>query len=237
MEKLWFVRGGQLDYSFAHTLQLNLREKVERENIPGFFLLMEHPPVFTLGRGASRSHLLVDESVLGKEGIKVYEIERGGDITYHGPGQIVGYPIINLNFWKRDVHLFLHALEEVLIHFLKRFEVEGFRLPPYTGVWVNKEILQKIAAIGVAVKKWITYHGFALNISTFLPHFNYIIPCGISDKGVTSLERITGNSYSLEEREEMEELLAQDLGEVFGFKMEEMFKYDFFLGRERRLEI
>ncbi len=237
MEKLWFVRGGQLDYSFAHTLQLNLREKVERENIPGFFLLMEHPPVFTLGRGASRSHLLVDESVLGKEGIKVYEIERGGDITYHGPGQIVGYPIINLNFWKRDVHLFLHALEEVLIHFLKRFEVEGFRLPPYTGVWVNKEILQKIAAIGVAVKKWITYHGFALNISTFLPHFNYIIPCGISYKGVTTLERITGNSYSLKERGEMEELLAQDLGEVFGFKMEEMSRDDFFLGRERRLEI
>ena len=226
-----------MDYSFAHRLQLNLREKVERENIPGFFLLMEHSPVFTLGRGASRSHLLVDESILEKEGIKVYEIERGGDITYHGPGQIVGYPIISLDFWERDVHLFLRALEEILIHFLKRFEVEGFRLPPYTGVWVNKETPQKIAAIGVAVKKWITYHGFALNISTFLPHFNYIIPCGISDKGVTSLERITGNSYSLEEREEMEELLAQDLGEVFGFKMEEMFKYDFFLGRERRLEI
>ncbi|HXL03012.1 MAG TPA: lipoyl(octanoyl) transferase LipB [Candidatus Atribacteria bacterium] len=237
MEKLWFVRGGQVDYSFAHRLQLNLREKVERENIPGFFLLMEHPPVFTLGRGASRSHLLVDESILEKEGIKVYEIERGGDITYHGSGQIVGYPIINLDFWERDVHLFLRALEEVLIHFLKRFEVEGFRLPPYTGVWVNKEIPQKIAAIGVAVKKWITYHGFALNISTFLPHFNYIIPCGISDKGVTSLERITGNSYSLEEREEMEELLAQDLGEVLGFKMEEISRDDFFLGRERRLEI
>jgi len=226
-----------VDYSFAHRLQLNLREKVERENIPGFFLLMEHPPVFTLGRGASRSHLLVDESILEKEGIKVYEIERGGDITYHGPGQIVGYPIINLDFWERDVHLFLRALEEILIHFLKRFEVEGFRLPPYTGVWVNKETPQKIAAIGVAVKKWITYHGFALNISTFLPHFNYIIPCGISDKGVTSLERITGNSYSLEEREEMEELLAQDLGEVLGFKMEEISRDDFFLGREGRLEI
>lgn len=213
-----------MDYSFAHGLQLSLREKVERENIPGFFLLMEHPPVFTLGRGASRSHLLVDESILEKEGIEVYEVERGGDITYHGPGQIVGYPVINLDFWKRDVHLFLRSLEEVLIQFLKRFEVEGFRFPPYTGVWVNKETPQKIAAIGVAVKRWITYHGFALNISTFLPHFNYIIPCGISDKGVTSLERITGHPYSLEEREEMEELLAQDLGEVLGFKMEEISK-------------
>lgn len=230
------VRGGQLDYSFAHALQLNLREKVERENIPGFFLLIEHPPVFTLGRGASRSHLLVDESVLDKEGIKVYEIERGGDITYHGPGQIVGYPIINLNFWEKDVHLFLRSLEEVLIQFLKRFKVEGFRLPPYTGVWVNQETPQKIAAIGVAVKKWITYHGFALNISTFLPHFNYIIPCGISDKGVTSLERITGHPYSQEEREEMEKLLAQDLGRVFEFEVEEIPK-DIFLEKKRRLKI
>ena len=236
MEKLWLVRGGQLDYSFAHALQLNLREKVERENIPGFFLLIEHPPVFTLGRGASRSHLLVDESVLDKEGIKVYEIERGGDITYHGPGQIVGYPIINLNFWEKDVHLFLRSLEEVLIQFLKRFKVEGFRLPPYTGVWVNQETPQKIAAIGVAVKKWITYHGFALNISTFLPHFNYIIPCGISDKGVTSLERITGHPYSQEEREEMEKLLAQDLGRVFEFEVEEIPK-DIFLEKKRRLKI
>ena len=106
MEKLWFVRGGQVEYSFAHSLQLSLRDKVERENIPGFLLLMEHPPVFTLGKGASRNHLLVDESVLEKEGIKLYEVERGGDITYHGPGQIVGYPIINLNFWRKDVHLF-----------------------------------------------------------------------------------------------------------------------------------
>ena len=226
-----------MDYSFAHMLQLNLREKVERENIPGLFLLIEHPPVFTLGRGASRSHLLVDKSVLEKEGIKVYEIERGGDITYHGPGQIVGYPIINLNFWQKDVHLFLRSLEEVLIQFLKRFKVEGFRLPPYTGVWVNQETPQKIAAIGIAVKRWVTYHGFALNISTFLPHFSYIVPCGISDKGVTSLERITGNSYSLEEREEMEEFLAQDLGRVLGFKMEEISRDDLFLGKERRSQM
>ncbi len=226
MEKLWFTRAGQVDYSLAHRLQLALREKVEVENTPGFFLLMEHPPVFTLGRGASRDHLLVDENTLEKEGIRIYEVERGGDITYHGPGQIVGYPIINLNFWEKDVHLFLRSLEEVIIRFLRRFEVEAFRLPPYTGVWVRREAPQKIAAIGIAVKRWITYHGFALNISTFLPHFGYIVPCGIIDKGVTSLEHITGHFYSLEEREKMQGFLAQDLGEVLGFIMEETFEID-----------
>lgn len=231
MEKLWFVRGGQIEYSFAHSLQLSLRDKVERENIPGFLLLMEHPPVFTLGKGASRNHLLVDESVLEKEGIKLYEVERGGDITYHGPGQIVGYPIINLNFWRKDVHLFLRSLEEAIIRFLRRFEVESFRLPPYTGVWVRRETPQKIAAIGIAVKRWVTYHGFALNISTFLPHFSYIVPCGIIDKGVTSLEHVTGHFYSLEEREKMQEFLAQDLGEVLGFRVKEISKVDLILER------
>ena len=231
MEKLWFVRGGQVEYSFAHSLQLSLRDKVERENIPGFLLLMEHPPVFTLGKGASRNHLLVDESVLEKEGIKLYEVERGGDITYHGPGQIVGYPIINLNFWRKDVHLFLRSLEEAIIRFLRRFEVESFRLPPYTGVWVRRETPQKIAAIGIAVKRWVTYHGFALNISTFLPHFSYIVPCRIIDKGVTSLEHVTGHFYSLEEREKMQEFLAQDLGEVLGFRVKEISKVDLIFER------
>ncbi|MEN3185144.1 MAG: lipoyl(octanoyl) transferase LipB [Atribacterota bacterium] len=220
---LWYKRyRSVVDYNQALDLQKKLWEYVVQNDLPGVLLLLEHPPVFTLGRSASRKNLLVSEEILRREGIEVYEVERGGDITYHGPGQIVGYPIVNLRFWQKDVHAFLRALEEALILFLRRSHVEGFRYPPHTGVWVNRENPEKIAAIGIAVRRWVTYHGFALNISPNLTHFQYIIPCGIRDKGVTSLEHVAGNRYSWEERYIMKKDIAEAIGVVLGFAVQEV---------------
>lgn len=212
---------GAIPYGEALKLQRQLVEAIFQRGVPGVLLLLEHPPVVTLGRGAKREHLLVPEEELKKRGIAVYEVERGGDVTYHGPGQIVGYPLVNLRFWKRDVHAFLRALEEVLMQFLEAFGVRAFRFPPYTGVWVEKNGPQKIAAIGVAVRRWVTYHGFALNVAPDLTPFRYIIPCGIQGFGVTSLAAVLGRDVSEEERMAMPHLLARNFGEVFGFSMEE----------------
>ncbi|MBC7218474.1 MAG: lipoyl(octanoyl) transferase LipB [Candidatus Caldatribacterium sp.] len=213
---------GEVPYGEALRLQRELVAEIIAQELPGVLLLLEHPPVITLGRGAKREHLLVPEAKLRERGVELYEIERGGDVTYHGPGQIVGYPLLNLRFWQKDVHAFLRALEEVLIEFLRVFGISGFRFPPYTGVWVEKEGPKKIAAIGVAVKQWVTYHGFALNVSPELSFFRYIVPCGIRDFGVTSLREILGRDFSGKERVSMAHLLAQKFGEVFGFAMEEV---------------
>lgn len=212
---------GEIPYGEALRLQRKLVETVSRGGIPGVLLLLEHPPVVTLGRGAKREHLLLSVEELRERGVEVYEIERGGDVTYHGPGQIVGYPLVNLRFWRRDVHLFLRALEEVLVQFLEAFGVCAFRFPPYTGVWVEKEGPKKIAAIGIAVKRWVTYHGFALNVASDLTPFRYIIPCGIRGFGVTSLAEILVRDIPREERVAMAHLLARKFGEVFGFSLEE----------------
>lgn len=213
---------GEIPYGEALRLQRKLVAEIIAWELPGIFLLLEHPPVVTLGRGAKKEHLLVPEEKLREKGIEVYEIERGGDVTYHGPGQIVGYPLLNLRFWQKDVHAFLRALEEVLIEFLRVFGISGFRFPPYTGVWVEKEGPKKIAAIGVAVKQWVTYHGFAFNVSPELSFFRYIIPCGIRGFGVTSLREVLGRDFSRRERTSMMHLLAWKFGEVFGFSMEEV---------------
>ena len=139
-------------------------------------LLLEHPHTYTLGKTADRTNLIGSEEYLEKNGISVFEIDRGGDITYHGPGQIVGYPIIDLNKWKPDTHLYLRNLEEVIIKVLAEYGIESGRKPEYTGVWVGES---KIAAIGIRVSRWVTMHGFAFNINTDLELFNGIIPCGI----------------------------------------------------------
>jgi len=222
MTPLPFCLLGCVNYERARQLQLRLIEEIYCQNLPGILLLLEHPHVFTLGKAATRKHILVSDEVLRREGIEVYSVERGGDITYHGPGQIVGYPLVNLSLWNKDVHLYLRSLEEVIIQFLRRFEMFAFRLPPHTGVWMNKNQPEKIAAIGVAVKKWVTYHGFAFNIATDLKYFSYIIPCGIRDKGVTSLEKVYGKRFSLIEREEFNRSLVEDFSRVFGFQMVEM---------------
>ena len=185
---------GRLEYGAALKQQKELVAKVRRGEEPDTLLLVEHDPVITLGRTAKREHLLFKEAALAEQGISVFAVERGGDVTYHGPGQLVGYPILNLNRHGRDLHLLLRNYEEVLIRALADFGVAGRRFPPYTGVWVGEE---KVAAIGVAVEHWVSFHGFAFNVDPNLDHFGLIVPCGISQYGVTSLARLLGRPVEL----------------------------------------
>ncbi len=170
---------GLTEYQTVYDQQLACVAERIRGDIPDTLLLGQHPPVITLGRGTH------EENLLATQAIPVVPIERGGDVTYHGPGQLVGYPILQLNEGERDLHRYLRNLEEVLILVLERFGVEGRRNPGWTGVWVGD---QKIASIGVAVRKWVTYHGFALNVTTDLSHFQSINPCGLSSSVMTSLQ-------------------------------------------------
>lgn len=172
---------------------LFLRQKKE---IPDVFILLEHPPLLTLGVRAKESNILVPEDILSEQGISVYRINRGGDVTYHGPGQIVGYPILDLNDQGRDIHLFVSKIEETFIQLLKNeYGITAGRNQKHTGVWVGDD---KITAIGISVKKWVTMHGFAFNVNTNLDHFKWIIPCGIKDKGVTSLKKLLGYELDMD---------------------------------------
>jgi len=149
-------------------------------------LLLEHPPTITLGRNAIRDHLLVSEELLRKRGVELWNVDRGGDITFHGPGQLVGYPILSLGTGERDVHGYMRNLEESLIRLLARYGIEGTRDPKFTGVWTQDG---KIAAMGVHISRWVTRHGFALNVNTDLGYYNLIVPCGIVGKAVTSMQK------------------------------------------------
>lgn len=180
---------GLVEYGEALELQRQLVEERKTDRIPDTLLLVEHPPVLTLGvRGdGGRSHILASPEALESEGISVFETGRGGDVTYHGPGQIVGYPIISLKPDRCDVHRYVRDLEEVMIRAASDFGVTGTRIPGLTGVWVREE---KLAAIGVRISRWVTSHGFAFNHSTDLRHFGLIVPCGIADRGVTSMAKL-----------------------------------------------
>lgn len=180
--------------------------------ISDMLLLLEHPPTLTFGSRVRQEHLLASPEVLAARGIQVHPTRRGGDITYHGPGQLVGYPILHLNRCGRDLHRYVRALEEVLIRALETWGIHGERSPGQTGVWVGEE---KIAAIGVEVRRWVTRHGFALNVTTDLSAFGLIVPCGIADKGVTSMERLMGNAP---DRREIEEEITRRFAEVFGYR-------------------
>jgi lipoyl(octanoyl) transferase len=168
-------------------------------------LLVEHPPVYTLGKSGSMENLLLTEPELQAQGIEFFPINRGGDITFHGPGQIVGYPILDLECFFTDVHRYVRNLEEVIIRTLADYNIEGFRVEAYTGVWVNndradgKPPLRKICAIGVHLSRWTTLHGWAFNVNTNLEYFNHIIPCGIADedKTVTSLAELLGQEVAM----------------------------------------
>ncbi len=187
---------GIVDYREAHQLQKRLLQEHIEGRGSDTLLLLQHNPVITIGRSGSRSNILLSESALAAAGIEVCEIERGGDVTYHGPGQLTGYPIINLQHFRKDVHWYLRQLEEVIIRVLTEYGITGERIEGYTGVWVGNE---KIAAIGISVRRWITYHGFAFNINPDMSHFQMITPCGITDKGVTSLERLLGYRVDIDE--------------------------------------
>ena len=174
---------GRVGYSEAFVLQQDLVTQRKESLIPDQLLIVEHPHVITLGRNGHLSNLLASEEILRRAGIEFHATDRGGDITYHGPGQIVGYPIFDLREWKRDVVAYVRALEQVLLDSLAEFGLEAGRVPGCTGVWIDGK---KIAAIGVHISRWVTSHGFALNHTTDLSYFQYIVPCGIT-KPVTSM--------------------------------------------------
>ncbi len=176
-------------------------------------LLLEHPPVITLGRNATEADVLGGRERLRALGVSVESTNRGGQVTYHGPGQLVGYPILNLSPDRRDVARYLRDLEEVLIRTLEHFGIAAGRSPGWTGIWVGDE---KIAAIGVHLARWVTTHGFALNVTTDLSHFDLIVPCGIRARGVTSMQRLLGRTVTLEE---VATTLVPEFGEVFGRSM------------------
>lgn len=191
------IRLGRISYDEGLTLQDELIPLRRAGEIPDRLLLLEHPHVITLGTGADPGHLLADAEERERLGIEVREVGRGGDITYHGPGQLVGYPIVDLKPDRRDLHRYLRDLEDVLIRTLAYFDVEARRVEGLTGVWVDGA---KVAAIGVRVSSgWITSHGFALNVSTDLSYFGAIVPCGIGDRPVTSLSRILGREVPVDE--------------------------------------
>jgi lipoyl(octanoyl) transferase len=194
-------RLGMVRYVDALELQRSLVEDRRAGRIPDTLLLLQHPPVLTLGvRGdGGRSHVLATPEALALRGIGIHETGRGGDITYHGPGQIVGYPILDLRPDRCDVHRYVRDLEEVLIRTAAEYGLAAERVAGLTGVWVGHE---KLAAIGVRISRWVTSHGFALNVSTKLEDFALIVPCGIEDRGVTSLERLRGRTVELGEVEE-----------------------------------
>jgi lipoyl(octanoyl) transferase len=177
---------GRIDYGHAYELQRQLVAERKQEQIGDQLLLLEHPHVVTLGRNGHLENLLAPPEVLSRAGISYYPTDRGGDITYHGPGQLVGYPILDLREWKRDVVAYVRAVEEVIIDTLADFQISAVRIPKLTGVWVNG---RKIAAIGVHISRWVTSHGFALNVNTDLTYFQYIVPCGLT-KPVTSMAQL-----------------------------------------------
>ncbi len=179
--------------------------------IGDLLLLTEHDHVYTFGKSGDDNHLLASQEELEIDGAEVFHIDRGGDVTYHGPGQIVGYPIIDLQKRMPDIHLYLRSLEETIIAALRDFGIVGMREEGLTGVWVDGE---KIAAIGVKVSRWITMHGFALNVNTDLARFGRIIPCGIFHKGVTSLEKILKKKIPMDD---VEEVLENAFQKVFGY--------------------
>ena len=191
-------RLGLVDYQAALDLQKDLVERRKQGLISDRLLLLEHPHVITLGarNHSSRANLLETPESLARQGVALFETGRGGDVTYHGPGQLVGYPILELPADRRDVHRYVRDLEEVLIQAVSDVGVAAARIPGLTGIWVGDE---KLAAIGVRISRWVTSHGFALNVSTDLSRFGLIVPCGITDKGVTSLERLLGRPVLMDE--------------------------------------
>lgn len=202
---------GFIDYQEAWDFQKEIFSKRVSGEVEDFLLLLEHQNTYTLGKTAHRENLKGSDDYLKENQISVYDIDRGGDITYHGPGQIVGYPIVNLNNWYKDTHKYLRALEEVIIKTCKDYSLNCERNPKYTGVWIGD---RKIAAIGIKVSRWITMHGFAFNVNTDLSLFNGIIPCGIQDKSVTSLSKELNRAIEIPE---VKEKLLANFKDVFRY--------------------
>ena len=232
LETVSFLDLGLIDYREAWTLQEKLfnevverklsnrlLEKDKQKQQEHFLLFCEHPHVYTLGRSGDEGNLIVSENELLKLNATFYRNNRGGDITYHGPGQIVGYPILDLDFFFTDIHKYLRFLEEAVINTLKEYGVAAGRIDGCTGVWLdwdNNRKARKICALGVRCSRWVTMHGFAFNVNTDLSYFNHIVPCGIKDKSVTSLEKELGRKLDMME---VKEKLKKNISEIFGMRL------------------
>src|SRR3982751_1998840 len=209
--ELWAVSLGRVPYSEALELQRNIaRDRISGAIPQDVLLLLEHPPVVTLGRAAKEKHLVASPEFLSAKGIELFETERGGDVTYHGPGQLVGYPIIDLKQHRQDLYWYLRKIEEALINALADYGVPGDRNTAYTGVWTRGK---KIASIGVHARDWVTWHGFALNVTTDLSYFDLIVPCGINGVVMTSIARELG----------LEQVSIQDVRDRVSVKFAEAF--------------
>ena len=210
---------GLISYAEAYALQQRVVAARKAGAIEDVLLFCEHPHVITQGRNGKREHLLVSEHVLRQKGVEFYETSRGGDVTYHGPGQIVGYPILNLAAIRRDVVWYVRTLEEAMIRATAEFGITAERVLGKTGIWVragNTE--EKLAAIGVHISRWVTSHGFAYNVSTDLRNFDLIVPCGIADRKTTSLEKLLGRNI---EQTDVASKIAKHLGELLGLEIKE----------------
>jgi lipoyl(octanoyl) transferase len=189
--------------------------KMETNN---FLIITEHDPVYTIGKSGDISNLLLNDDEMKTQGIEFYKINRGGDITYHGPGQIMGYPIIDLDNFFTDINLYLRKLEEVIINTLKSYDLEGFTIKGETGVWVkdNNGLSKKVCAFGIRASRWVTMHGFSFNVNPELNYFKNIIPCGITDKGVTSVSELKNRNI---EMNEIKQILYKNFAESFNAKL------------------
>ena len=205
---------GLTEYGKVYQLQKRLVEERKAERCPDTLILCEHPPVFTIGRTGSSTNVVVDEKVYKAAGIELVHIDRGGDITYHGPGQLVAYPVLDLKNYGRDVHKYIRKLEEVSIRLLSKFDVKGERKEGYTGVWVGDE---KIAAIGIGVSKWVSYHGIAFNLDPDMSHFSMIVPCGLKKVKVASLSAVRGRQICVDEA--LRQRFVESFEEVFGVRI------------------
>jgi len=237
-KKVTFQDWGLIDYKeawdkqetlFAKTVDLKTRirnlkmvtegdEYQEEEPTPNYLVFCEHPHVYTLGKSGKPEHLLLDEKGLKEKHASYYPINRGGDITYHGPGQIVGYPILDLDNFFTDIHLYLRTLEEAVILTLANYGLKAGRYPGYTGVWfdADNEKARKICALGVRCSRWVTMHGFAFNINPDLDYFKNIVPCGIDDKDVTSMQRELDRKI---DEDEVKHLLKGHIADLFGMEL------------------
>jgi lipoyl(octanoyl) transferase len=205
---------GTVDYAAGLRLQAERIAQRKAGQIPDTLLLLEHPHVYTLGRNAKRENLRIPEGRLAALGARLFETDRGGDITYHGPGQLVGYPIFDLTNHRRDIAWFMRSLEEVFIRVAREFGIEAGRLPGAPGVWVGND---KLVAMGVHISRWVTSHGFAFNVNTDLRFFEWIVPCGLRDKGVTSLAKLRGRPVDMARATS---LVIEQFGKVFGMTMD-----------------
>ena len=220
MNTVWLVNLGTVAYADALAYQHALVEARKREALNDTLLLLEHPAVFTLGRNAHEENILASREFLRQAGIDAFRVERGGDVTYHGPNQLVGYPILSLKHYRQDVGWFVRSLEETLIRTVADFGITAHLIDKLIGVWVDlPPSVAKIAQIGARIETWITYHGFALNVDPNMAHFELIVPCGITDKPVTSMARVLGHPVDVNA---VAASAAARFADVFGVELFEM---------------